>query len=119
MVGKIFITRTGYDPHLGKHVTDPYLGPCPTLGACRPDVRKQLSRGDHIFVISGRVPVAPQYLPHPRHHVRIRSPQPDPLQKQHAPPPGPPPFISHKIDFVRNQFRLLHHGQRPRIPALP
>ena len=36
MVGKIFITRTGYDPQLGKHVKDRYLGPRPTLGACRP-----------------------------------------------------------------------------------
>jgi hypothetical protein len=33
MIGKIFITRSGYDPQLGKHVKDPYLGPCPTL-AC-------------------------------------------------------------------------------------
>ena len=62
MVGKIFITRSGYDPQLGKHVKDPYLGPNPTLGACRPDVRKQLTKGDHIFVISGKVPVAPQYV---------------------------------------------------------
>ena len=62
MVGKIFITRSGYDPQLGKHVKDPYLGRNPTLGACRPDVRKQLTKGDHIFVISGRVPVAPQYV---------------------------------------------------------
>ena len=62
MVGKIFITRQGYDPQLGKHVKDPYLGPNPTLGACRPDVRKQLTKGDHIFVISGKIPVAPQYV---------------------------------------------------------
>jgi hypothetical protein len=62
MVGKIFITRSGYDPQLGKHVNDPYLGPNPTLGACRPDVRKQLAQGDHIFVISGRVPEVPQYV---------------------------------------------------------
>ena len=62
MVGKIFITRSGYDPQLGKHVKDPYLGPCPTLGACRPDIRKQLTKGDHIFVISGRVPTANQYV---------------------------------------------------------
>jgi hypothetical protein len=62
MVGKIFITRSGYDPQLGKHIKDPYLGPCPTLGACRPDVRKQLSQRDHIFVISGKVPVAPQFV---------------------------------------------------------
>jgi hypothetical protein len=61
-VGKIFITRSGYDPQLGKYVKDPYLGPNPTLGACRPDVRKLLTLGDHIFVISGKVPVAPQYV---------------------------------------------------------
>lgn len=48
MVGKIFITRTGYDPQLGKHVKDPYLGPCPTLGACRPDVRKQLGKRKNV-----------------------------------------------------------------------
>jgi hypothetical protein len=62
MVGKIFITRSGYDPQPGKHVKDLYLGPCPTLGACRPDIRKQLTEGDHIFVISGRVPTANQYV---------------------------------------------------------
>jgi hypothetical protein len=62
MVGKIFITRQGYDPQLGKHVKDPYLGPCPTLGACRPDIRKQLKEGDNIFVISGKISIAPQYV---------------------------------------------------------
>ena len=62
MVGKIFITRTGYDPQLGKHVKDPYLGPRPTLGACRPDVRRQLAKGDHIFVISGKVPGFDQFV---------------------------------------------------------
>ncbi len=62
MVGKIFITRAGYDPQLGKHVKDPYLGPRPTLGACRPDVREQLKQGDHIFVVSGKVPDATQFV---------------------------------------------------------
>lgn len=62
MVGKIFITRSGYDPQLGKHVKDPYLGVCPTLGACRPDIRKQLTIGDHIFVISGRLPLVKQFV---------------------------------------------------------
>ena len=62
MVGKIFITRSGYDPQLGKHVKDPYLGPQPSLGACRPDIRKQLVEGDHIFTISGRVRDANQYV---------------------------------------------------------
>jgi hypothetical protein len=62
MIGKIFITRSGYDPELGKHVKDPYLGPCPTLGACRPDIRRQLKKGDHIFVISGKIPEANQFV---------------------------------------------------------
>jgi len=62
MVGKIFITRSGYDPQLGQHIKDPYLGTNPTLGACRPDVRKRLEEGDHIFVISGKVPDANQFV---------------------------------------------------------
>jgi hypothetical protein len=62
MIGKIFITRSGYDPELGKHVKDPYLGPCPTLGACRPDIRSQLEKGDHIFVISGKIPEFNQFV---------------------------------------------------------
>lgn len=41
---------------------DPYLGPCPTLGACRPDIRLQLEKGDHIFVISGRLPEVSQFV---------------------------------------------------------
>jgi len=62
MVGKIYITRSGYDPQKGKHVKDPYLGPCPTLGACRPDIREQLDKGDHIFTISGRIPDFNQFV---------------------------------------------------------
>ena len=55
MIGKIFITRSGYDPERGKHVKDPHLDGTPTLGACRPDIRRQLQTGDHIFAISGKV----------------------------------------------------------------
>lgn len=62
MVGKIFITRSGYDPQLGKHIKDPYLGPTPTLGACRPDIRKKLKKGDHLFVISGKIPDVSQFI---------------------------------------------------------
>ena len=62
MIGKIFITRAGYDPQLGKHIKDPYLGPCPTLGACRPDVRRLLNQGDHVFVISGKIPKVNQFV---------------------------------------------------------
>jgi hypothetical protein len=62
MIGKIVITRTGYDPTAGKHVKDPYLGEDPTLGACRPDIRKQLGVGDHIFVVSGKVQGVNQFV---------------------------------------------------------
>jgi hypothetical protein len=62
MVGKIFITRSGYDPQVGKHVKDPFLGDSPSLGACRPDVRKKLKEGDHLFTVSGKVPHFNQYL---------------------------------------------------------
>jgi len=55
MIGKIFVTRSGYDPQMGKHVKDPYLGPNPSLGACRPDIRKVLQLGDFIFVVSGKL----------------------------------------------------------------
>jgi len=62
MIGKIFITRSGYDPERGKHVKDPYLGPTPTMGACRPDIRRQLQTGDHIFAISGKIDGANQFV---------------------------------------------------------
>jgi hypothetical protein len=62
MIGEIFITRSGYDPELGKLVKDPYLGDVPSLGICRPDIRKRVVPGDYIFVVSGRVPGAQQYV---------------------------------------------------------
>jgi hypothetical protein len=62
MIGKIFITSSGYDPELGKHVKDPYLGPNASLGACRPDFRRQVKVGDHLFVISGRIPNVRQFV---------------------------------------------------------
>ena len=60
--GYIYITETGYDPEHGKHLEDPYLGDVPTLGACMPNIRRQVSLGDHIFVVSGKVPQAPQLV---------------------------------------------------------
>lgn len=62
MIGKIFITSSGYDPQLGKHVKDPYLGPNASLGACRPDFRRKLKPGDHLFVISGKLPNIRQFV---------------------------------------------------------
>lgn len=48
MIGKIFVTSSGYDPEKGKDVTDPYLGPNSSLGACRPDIREKLQKGKAI-----------------------------------------------------------------------
>src|SRR6478752_1549801 len=62
MVGKIFITRSGYDPQYGKHIKDPYLGPNPSLGACRPDIRIRVKEGDHLFFISGKLRNVNQYV---------------------------------------------------------
>lgn len=55
MIGKIYVISSGYDPEKGRHVNDPYLGDNPTLGACRPDIRERVNKGDQIFVVSGKV----------------------------------------------------------------
>ena len=62
MFAKIFITRQGYDPEKGKHVKDPYLGPHPSIGGCRPDIRRHIVEGGHIFVVSGKVRGIPQFV---------------------------------------------------------
>ena len=62
VIGRLFITRNGYDPERGGFVKDPYLGEDPSLGACRPDIRKRVEPGDFIFAISGKIPDAPQFV---------------------------------------------------------
>jgi hypothetical protein len=62
MIGKMMVTRSGYDPEKGKHVKDPYLGPTPTLGACRHDIRARLQKGDQIFFVSGKVRNVNQFV---------------------------------------------------------
>jgi hypothetical protein len=62
MIGEIFITRSGFDPQQGKQVKDPYLGDAPSLGICRPDIRKRVAPGDYIFVVSGKVPGIQQFV---------------------------------------------------------
>ena len=63
MKGYIFITSSGYDPERGKHLKDPFLdGDVGSLGACMPNIRKRVQPGDHIFVVSGRIKEAPQYV---------------------------------------------------------
>jgi hypothetical protein len=62
MIGYVYILSSGYDPEHGKSLNDPYLGPTPTLGACVPNIRRQVQEGDHIFFISGRIPNARQFV---------------------------------------------------------
>jgi hypothetical protein len=62
MNGSIHIISSGYDPECGKHVKDPYLGRNPTLGGCRPDIRKRVNVGDYIFAVSGKVESVPQFV---------------------------------------------------------
>lgn len=60
--GYIYITSSGFDPELGMGLSDPHFGDPPTLGACMPNIREQVGTGDHIFVISGKVPQASQLV---------------------------------------------------------
>lgn len=45
----------GADPAKGWEMTDPIYKGIPTMGACRPDIRRAVERGDFIFSVSGRV----------------------------------------------------------------
>lgn len=56
MIGKISVAGVKCDPVEGKHLKDPYLGTNPSLGACRPDVRERVQKGDHVFAVTGKVP---------------------------------------------------------------
>ncbi len=60
--GYIYVTSSGYDPERGDYVKDPYLGDTPSLGACMPHIRRQVERGDHLFVVSGKIPNLQQYV---------------------------------------------------------
>jgi hypothetical protein len=62
MISKIFVTGRGCDPVEGKHVKDPHLGKNPSLGGCRPDIRKKIEKGDHVFVVSAKVNGVPQVV---------------------------------------------------------
>jgi hypothetical protein len=60
--GYIYITATGTDPALRGNLNDPIFTRVPTLGACMPNVRRVVTKGDWIFVVSGKVPGAEQYV---------------------------------------------------------
>ena len=62
MKGYIYTMYRGADPGKGWGMTDPIFGRVPTLGACMPNVRRVVTPGDHIFVISGHVEGIRQYV---------------------------------------------------------
>jgi hypothetical protein len=55
MKGYIYRLHAGADPIRGWIYNDPIFGSPPTLGACVPNIRRVVERGDWIFTISGRV----------------------------------------------------------------
>jgi hypothetical protein len=62
MKGYIYITGNGADPALRDNLNDPLFSKIPTLGACMPNIRRLVTRGDFIFVVSGRTPAVQQYV---------------------------------------------------------
>src|ERR1700752_2054905 len=62
MKGYIYTMFAGADPGVGWKITDPIYGKTPTLGACMPNIRKVVERGDYIFSVSGRVKDVKQYV---------------------------------------------------------
>ena len=55
MKGYIYTMYKGADPANGWKMNDPIFKGIPTMGACRPDIRRSLEMGDYVFAISGRV----------------------------------------------------------------
>src|SRR5262245_40327192 len=62
MASYIYILGDGADPASGTLLNDPLFGPVPSMGACRPDLRRNVAIGDWIFAISGRKRHVQQYV---------------------------------------------------------
>jgi len=60
--GYVYITGDGADPNAGKSLGDPLFSKTPTLGACMPNIRRLVGRGDWIFVVSSKIPAVQQYV---------------------------------------------------------
>jgi hypothetical protein len=60
--GYIYITGTGADPAARQNLNDPLFTKTASLAACMPNIRRFVSRGDYIFVVSGSVPGVQQYV---------------------------------------------------------
>lgn len=62
MKGYIYITGTGTDPGRFGNLNDPIFARKPTLGACMPNIRRLVTKGDYVFVVSGAVTGVQQYV---------------------------------------------------------
>lgn len=62
MKGYIYITGAGADPALRNNLNDPIFSKVPTLGACMPNIRRFVTKGDWIFVVSGKSAQVQQYV---------------------------------------------------------
>ena len=62
MKGYIYIAGRSADPALHDDLNDPIFGDTPTLGACMPNIRKSVEKGDYIFVVSGKCTSVQQYV---------------------------------------------------------
>lgn len=62
MKGYIYITGQGADPALNSDMKDPIFGKPPTLGGCMPNIRRNVIKGDWIFVVSGKTAGVQQYI---------------------------------------------------------
>jgi hypothetical protein len=62
MNGFVYTMYAGADPGHGWIMNDPLVGKVPTLGACVPNIRRNVEIGDWIFAISGRIAGARQFV---------------------------------------------------------
>ena len=62
MKGYIYVAGRGADPALRNDLNDPIFGEVPTLGACMPNIRRSVEKGDHVFVVSGKTAGVQQYV---------------------------------------------------------
>jgi hypothetical protein len=59
---KGYIYTTSVDPGNGVFLNDPIFDGTPTLGACMPNIRRNVQKGDYIFTVSGKTTGVNQYV---------------------------------------------------------
>jgi hypothetical protein len=59
---KGYIYTTSVDPGNGVYLNDPIFEEVPTLGACMPNIRRMVEKGDYIFTVSGKTTGVGQYV---------------------------------------------------------